>query len=374
MNDRIIILGDIYFPAQNFRTDNFLIEEKINKLFNDSVVIGNLEAPITNFNKRILKNGPSLKMDPNVVDVLKKINVYGVSLINNHIKDYTVNGIRDTIFYLQNSKINYFGIKSNSISTQTSLLIKVKDKKICFYSVCENEFSGYVGNELGANTFNGLETYNEIEELKKKCDVLVILFHGGKELYRYPTPEQQRTCKHFIDVGADLVVCQHSHCVGCQELYNGKTIVYGQGNFYFGDSSIEEYKSSMAIVMDIANNGYSLSFIPLLPVNSGNAFVQIGGDDIVSGFYSRSNELLEIGADKLYFENVLLKNDYVLYLLFQKGKIFRKVDQMLFRGRLIKNKAKRNKEYLLFLINYISCETHNEYLSKYLKTILGIKF
>ena len=24
----------------------------------------------------------------------------------------------------------------------------------------------------------------------------------------------------FVDKGADLVICQHSHCIGCKEIYN----------------------------------------------------------------------------------------------------------------------------------------------------------
>ena len=33
--------------------------------------------------------------------------------------------------------------------------------------------------------------------------------------------------------GADVVICQHSHCIGCYEEYQGCYILYGQGNFHF---------------------------------------------------------------------------------------------------------------------------------------------
>ncbi|WP_371315358.1 CapA family protein, partial [uncultured Duncaniella sp.] len=38
----------------------------------------------------------------------------------------------------------------------------------------------------------------------------------------------------MVDCGADLISCQHSHCIGTIEQYNGSTIVYGQGNSVFG--------------------------------------------------------------------------------------------------------------------------------------------
>ena len=66
------------------------------------------------------------------------------------------------------------------------------------------------------------------------------IINGGKEHYRYPSPDLQKICRKFIDKGADLVVCQHSHCIGCEEKYNHGTIVYGQWNFLFDRSNIEE--------------------------------------------------------------------------------------------------------------------------------------
>ena len=37
----------------------------------------------------------------------------------------------------------------------------------------------------------------------------------------------------MIEKGADIVVCQHSHCIGCMEQWNDRNIIYGHGNFIF---------------------------------------------------------------------------------------------------------------------------------------------
>lgn len=60
-----------------------------------------------------------------------------------------------------------------------------------------------------------------------------MLYHGGKEYYRYSSPNLQKTCRKMTEKGADLVLCQHSHCIGSYEEYNDSTILYGQGNFIF---------------------------------------------------------------------------------------------------------------------------------------------
>ena len=43
-------------------------------------------------------------------------------------------------------------------------------------------------------------------ELKKQCDYVIVLYHGGKEHYRYPSPYLQKVCRKIVDKGADIVV------------------------------------------------------------------------------------------------------------------------------------------------------------------------
>ena len=48
-----------------------------------------------------------------------------------------------------------------------------------------------------------------------------------------------------MDAGADLVLGTHSHVYGGIELYNGKYIVYGLGNFCFGGHRNPSEKNCM---------------------------------------------------------------------------------------------------------------------------------
>ena len=43
-----------------------------------------------------------------------------------------------------------------------------------------------------------------------ECDYLIVLYHGGVQEYRFPTPKLSIICKRMCDKGADLVICQHS--------------------------------------------------------------------------------------------------------------------------------------------------------------------
>ncbi len=112
----------------------------------------------------------------------------------------------------------------------------------------------------GANLFAPLESMEHILNLKNVCDYVIVLYHGGKEHYRYPSPQLQKICRKMAEKGADLVICQHSHCIGCMEKYNNATIVYGQGNFIFAGADDEYWNTSLLITVDTDSEN-SVSFI-----------------------------------------------------------------------------------------------------------------
>lgn len=60
-----------------------------------------------------------------------------------------------------------------------------------------------------------------------------------------------KKCRKIVEKGADLVVCQHSHCIGCMEEYDKGTIIYGQGNFLFDDSESIFWRTSLLLKIDL---------------------------------------------------------------------------------------------------------------------------
>lgn len=60
-----------------------------------------------------------------------------------------------------------------------------------------------------------------VRNLKEKSNAVIILYYEIKKYYRYLSPELQRIFRKFSARGADLVIAQHTHCVGCYEIRNG---------------------------------------------------------------------------------------------------------------------------------------------------------
>ena len=116
-----------------------------------------------------------------------------------------------------------------------------------------------------------------------------MLYHGGKEHYRYPSPLLQKVCRKIVDSGADVVVCQHSHCIGCEEHYKNGVIVYGQGNFIFDYCNNEYWNTSLLIGID---DNFNIEYIPIQKNNECVRLADASGrKSIISSFNKRSSEI-----------------------------------------------------------------------------------
>ena len=68
---------------------------------------------------------------------------------------------------------------------------------------------------------------------RKKCDFLVASCHWGCEYEKYPLPVHRGLARKMIDNGVDLMIGHHAHLIQAKEVFKGKNIFYGLGNFYW---------------------------------------------------------------------------------------------------------------------------------------------
>lgn len=194
-------------------------------------------------------------------------------------------------------------------------------KKIGVYACVEHEFSIAGKRNAGANPIDLLEFPDHITHLRKQCDYVVVLYHGGKEYYRYPSPNLQKISKKFVEKGADLVICQHSHCVGSYERYKDSVIVYGQGNFLFDDGEMECLQTGMLIKID---DDFSISFIPICKDGYGVCLADSQSSKmILRDLETRSEEIKNSDIVEMKYKNFAEEN-YHFYLKALNGKKIKK--------------------------------------------------
>lgn len=372
----ILIGGDVCPTASNvaaFQSGKIdrIFSDDLLKVINDSEgLIINLETPLVDIESPIVKSGPNLISPVGCVNALNNLPLTLVGLANNHILDQGEKGLHSTLDTLKAAEINCIGAGRNLSEAMQSASLILNGRRIGVYACAEHEFTIADEDAAGANPFDPLTSLFEIQRLSKENDRVIVLFHGMKEYYRYPSPETQRRCRAMVEAGASLVICQHSHCIGCFEKYNDSIIVYGQGDFCFPMGDENEYrKTGLLVSYDYYDN--AVSYLPLL--NEGNV-VRLADDaeasEIMNGFYSRSHEIHSPGFIESNWMSfcAALEGEYTESLLrSMKPRGLSKIMRFVWRigGQ---QSGFRSGQPVTPLQNILQCEAHREVLEAILKT------
>ncbi len=299
---KTLLLGDLS-PTEK---SNPLFEAgDLNTLFTDTLPVFrgndfsfvNLECALTDCENSIEKFGPPLKATKKVAEVLRSLDITCAGLSNNHVFDFGKAGIKDTFEALEGAGIAYTGFGENYGDSRQNFYFKSGNETICIVAVCEHEYSYALPDRMGSRPYDPYDTMADIRRGKENADRVIAVYHGGKEHCEYPSPRLYRLCHAMADNGADLVLCQHSHCIGCYEKYNDCHIVYGQGNFHFiCDSEFQSWIYALMVRYDTVTN--EIEFIPTVNTEVGIRLA-VGSEkaEIMSGFELR-NAMLQNGRWK----------------------------------------------------------------------------
>ncbi len=368
---RISILGDIC-TDWGFR-DRFdkgdtasIFGDVLDELKTANFTVANLELPLSDLGGPIDKTGPCLHGKPDDFKVLKEAGIDAVSLANNHILDFGIDALTDTLKNAKNNGIETFGADQNKLDAAKPFYREIDGYKIGFLSFCEAEFSYATDERGGANLFDPYISLNQIANAKKECDYLIVLYHGGIEHYRLPSPLLQKKCRTMVDFGADLVLCQHSHCIGSYEKYVGKTILYGQGNAIFGKKNVLDWNLGLLVNVTLSQEEAKVEYRVFEAGDTGISFVSLNTEQ------ERLNEMRDDSANLDDVEFVAAKwKDFCdkqksAYLpsLLGWNRIFNKLNRK-FNNKLAK--VFLSKKKYKTTLNLIRCDAHREVLLTFLE-------
>ncbi len=185
-----------------------------------------------------------------------------VTLAGNHIYDAGEKGVKDTLDWLDAHKIPYVGAGMNLDEAGQPLIINKNG--VCFGILNYNCVGGapqFAGKQkAGGNPLEIITHYDlaqvanpggnpeiidtfprwsalekmgrDIKSLKAQCDIVLVYFHKGLVHKPVKLADYERVVSYAaIECGADVVFGGHSHIAHGIEMYKGKTIYHGLGNF-----------------------------------------------------------------------------------------------------------------------------------------------
>lgn len=336
--------------------------------------IVNLECPVRISNgDGIKKNGPALKCSAKAVEALKYAGFSCVTLANNHFYDQGEAGVKDTIATLEKADIAYVGGGYNLQDASKILYRKVKNKTIAIINCCEQEWSIATGKTGGSNPLNSVRQFYDIAEARKRADYVIVIVHGGIEGFQYPSPRMVETYRFFIDAGADTVINHHQHCFSGGELYNGKPIFYGLGNFCFdwqerrnGSSLWDE---GYMVQLELTEDGITYNLFPYLQ-NTDSPGIHIMNENDAEAWQERYDEISKAIQDDslLYhiYETQLSKSDKLYSLNIQPYN--NRIAMSLYMRRVLPSLMSKDK--IRVLLNMLRCESHYDCMIHMLKNEL----
>ena len=360
---KILVLGDVGASELNCQAfcngDADLFSPEIQKMCAEAdIVLLNLEKPLTDVITPLGKCPPDYSAPTATINGIRLLHPTAVTLANNHIMDQQEQGLHSTIEVLTQNGIQFVGAGDNAEEAKRPIIIEKGEYKVGIYACCEKEFSFATVCSAGANVFNPLESLDDIAALRQKCDYLIVLHHGGMQGYPYPTPYQQKVCRKMCEKGADLVVCQHSHIIGCEEKYANGTIVYGQGNFLLDDVLAESWQSGLIIKVAIEKDNIGVDYLPTQTQNH-RVKIHSDSDNIRKSFAERSIEAQNTGTiDSLFAK--LSETKLSAYLVQLSGKS-NLVQRIFRRLGITKHYAKLySKDSCNMILDYFYCDSHRE--------------
>jgi len=243
------------------------------------VRIINLETSVTTHPIKFPDKAFNYRMHPDNLKCLKEANIEYCSLANNHILDYSVQGLYDTLSSVSKWGISWAGAGKDIKEAVKPAVFTSKGKKIACFSMSDHYNYWAAGtNKPGINYFDAdtfkKEDIDRIREAVKDIrarenpDIVVWSFHWGSNYCWHPSTQKQNFAHRLIDdCEVDVIHGHSSHHVQGIEVYHGKPIIYGCGDFVDDYAVDPEYRNdlSFAYFIDWNSQNKTVESIELVP-------------------------------------------------------------------------------------------------------------
>ena len=231
----MIIVGDIASPTEKHSLLLNKVFQENAEVFKAKTVICNFEGLIDN-DIKLSDNNPVLFNHRSVLEVFKANQVKAVGLANNHILDLP-SDFKNTLDCLNEYDIVFSGAAVNREDASIPAHFMESGTDVYLFNACwdfllyhqKNPTKGVYIAEINEQRI--IESVYQ-QRVKYPVSALIVYLHWSFDLETLPFPMYRQFAKKLIDIGANLVIGSHSHCVQGGEKHKDGYIVYGLGNFF----------------------------------------------------------------------------------------------------------------------------------------------
>jgi poly-gamma-glutamate capsule biosynthesis protein CapA/YwtB (metallophosphatase superfamily) len=200
------------------------------------VVLANLEGPLARQAPREERNF-AYRCSPSVAKALAHAGIHALTLANNHLLDCGRGGVFETMDSLRDAGVAWIGAGATVGEAHRPALLDASGLRIALLGYYWNRRTAATAMLPGSAMDTPESLAADIRHAKALADRVVATFHWGVPYQRTPSAEDRAKARLAIDLGADAVVGHHAHVVLPFEVYRGRPIFHGVGNFTFGSGN-----------------------------------------------------------------------------------------------------------------------------------------
>lgn len=250
----------------------------------NDVNIINLEAALTHSTKMVYKTF-NFKTTPDRIETLTIAKVTVANLANNHILDFSEEGLVETIEALNEAGVLHTGAGMNVMEAEKPVMLTVKNNKLGILGFTDNEPGWKAGSDwCGVNYIDIWskedceKTLATIAKLRRETDLLIISIHWGPNMQAEPEWHFVDFAHAMIEHGADIIHGHSAHNFQGIEVYRQKLILYDTGDFV-DDYAVDPFlKNDHSFLFKVEFSKKRIERLVLTPVLISNCQVNIAED------------------------------------------------------------------------------------------------
>ncbi len=247
----------------------------------------NLETTLTHGTKKTPKTF-NFKATPDRVKSLLEARIKVCNLANNHILDFGLEGMRETILSLDQADIAHVGAGFSIKEAREPLILEMSGIRLGILGCTDNEPLWEAGSSRPGtyfvSVFEPQHLESQVKEVASRVDLLILSIHWGPNMRREPPQSFVSFAHRLVEAGVDVFHGHSAHIPQGIEVYRGGIIFYDNGDFiddYRVTPELRNDQSFFALVRAGVMGIRSVQLIPTLISNmqvnraSGRAYREI---------------------------------------------------------------------------------------------------
>jgi len=268
-----VMIGRLTNEALSYRKPASLWGDLLPLMQETDFTLINLEAALTTSEKAVPKVF-NFKADPEKIQALIEGSVSVANLANNHVLDYDVEGLLETLETLDHAHIQHVGAGKNATEARKPVILSKNGIKIGILGYTDNE-PPWIATKQSPGTryikVGDIETIqNDVKQVRDQVDIVIVTIHWGPNMRERPTPDFVEFAHQMIDNGVDIIHGHSAHIFQGVEVYQGGLILYDTGECvddYYVDRILRNDRSFFFIV-EVNKKGFQqLRLVPIFISN-----------------------------------------------------------------------------------------------------------